>query len=357
MSQLKFPRSLASLLVIAAFSALAADTATSAVRNQGVQIMELPDKLRVEINGALFTEYYFTGKSHPWVSSAKKSPTEPAVSVTNLPMHVYFYPVLGPGGAPMTRNWPMKDVPGEEQDHPHHRSLWYAHGLVNGVDFWSESAKAGNILHDKFLEIKSGQTEGVIRSQNKWVAPDGTVTCTDERTFRVYARPNSERLFDFEITLKAGNDPIVLGDTKEGTMSIRIAESMRLSHGKGKPGAGRIVLSSGVRDDATWGKPAAWCDYYGPVNGKTVGIAIFDHPQNPRHPTTWHVRDYGLFAANPFGLHDFESSRDKTKGNLTIPAKQSVTFRYRFYLHEGDEKQAKVAERYQEYVGTAGRSK
>jgi len=47
-------------------------------------------------------------------------------------------------------------------------------------------------------------------------------------------------------------------------------------------------------------KHADWCDYYGSIGGKTVGIAMFDHPSNPRHPTTWHVRDYGLFAANPF---------------------------------------------------------
>ena len=76
---------------------------------------------------------------------------------------------------------------------------------------------------------------------------------------------------------------------------------------------------------------------------------MFDHPQNPRHPTTWHVRSYGLFAANPFGLHDFENKPLGT-GDLTIPAGKSVTFRYRFYLHKGDEVQAKVAEHYQNYV-------
>ena len=61
--------------------------------------------------------------------------------------------------------------------------------------------------------------------------------------------------------------------------------------------------------------------------------------KNPRHPTWWHVRDYGLFAANPFGQHDFEKLPDKTAGNLMVPAGKSVTFRYRFYLHEGDEQQ------------------
>ena len=88
------------------------------------------------------------------------------------------------------------------------------------------------------------------------------------------------------------------------------------------------------------------------MNGKTIGIAIFDHPDNPRHPTTWHVRDYGLFAANPFGLHDFEKNLN-TRGDLVIPKGQEVTFRYRFYLHEGDEQQAKVADTYKEYIRSA----
>ena len=152
---------------------------------------------------------------------------------------------------------------------------------------------------------------------------------------------------DFEITLYASNGELTFGDTKEGTMAVRLAETMRL---KGKVGQGHIVNSAGVRDGQTWGKRAEWCDYYGPVEGKTVGIAIFDHPKNPRHPTWWHVRDYGLFAANPFGQHDFEKLPDKTAGNLIVPAGKSVTFRYRFYLHEGDDQQAKVAERYKQYV-------
>ena len=141
----------------------------------------------------------------------------------------------------------------------------------------------------------------------------------------------------------------MLGDTKEGTMAVRVAESMRLTHPKNKAGAGHIVLSTGVRDQKTWGQRAAWCDYYGPVQGQTVGIAIFDHPQNPKFPTWWHVRDYGLFAANPFGVHDFEK-QPAGAGNLAIPAGKSLTFRYRFYLHQGDEVQAKVAEKFQEYA-------
>jgi hypothetical protein len=293
--------------------------------DKGVKITQLPDRLRIEIDGQLFTEYFFKDVPRP-----------------------YCYPVIGPGGAPMTRNWPMKTTPNEEHDHPHHRSLWFAHGSINGHDFWSEEKDFGKTVLDEFTEIKSGKKSGVIKSRNKWVTKDGTVVCTDDRMLRIYEPANSnERIFDFEITLHASNGELTFGDTKEGTMAMRLAETMRL---KGPVGHGRIVNSQGVRDGETWGKRADWCDYYGPVDGKIVGVAIFDHPQNPRHPTWWHVRDYGLFAANPFGQHDFEKLSDKTAGNLFVPAGGSLTFRYRFYLHEGDETQAHVAQRYQEYI-------
>ena len=302
---------------------------------EGVKLTQSDDRVRVEINGELFTEYVFKGAPH-----------------------VYYYPLLGPGAARMTRDWPMKDTPGEEQDHPHHRSLWFSHGSVNKQDFWSESAKAGQILHDKFLEVKSGSTEGVIRSANKWVDLDGKIVCTDERTFRVFTRPNNERLFDFEITIKAPADSeVVFGDTKEGSMAIRVAETMRLTKPKAKgekkaaAGEGHIVQSTDARDQKTWGQRADWCDYYGPVGGKTVGIAIFDHPSNPVHPTYWHVRDYGLFAANPFGIHEFTNKKEpENAGDLTIAPGKSITFKYRFYLHEGDEQQAKVADHYKEWT-------
>ena len=151
---------------------------------------------------------------------------------------------------------------------------------------------------------------------------------------------------DFEITIHASNGQVVFGDTKEGSMAIRLAPTMRVT---GKVGKGHITNSEGNQDRNAWGKRAAWCDYYGPLNDEVVGVAIFDHPQNPRHPTWWHVRPYGLFTANPFGVHYFES-KPKGTGDLTIKAGESVTFRYRLYFHKGDEKQAKVAEYYSEYT-------
>jgi hypothetical protein len=306
-------------------------------KSGGVQITEQDGKLVINVGGQFFSEYHYK-------SYGGKEVTRP-----------FFYPIIGPGGAPMTRNWPMKDLPDEAHDHPHHRSLWYAHGDVNGHDFWAESAKSGKTVHVAFTEMKSGADVGVIRTQNKLVAVDGNVVCTEDRTMRIYNR-STDRMLDFEVTIHASQGDLTLGDTKEGTMALRLNEAMRLTkppakgEKKARPGEGHIVNSEGVRDGQTWGKRAKWCDYHGPVEGKVVGVAIFDHPQNPRHPTWWHVRDYGLFAANAFGRHDFESLPDRKAGNLVLPKGQSVTFRYRIYFHEGDEKQGKVAELYEEYA-------
>ena len=315
------------LLSLAMGCATAADKSSPTAENDGVKLTQQDGKVRVEMGGKLFTEYYFKDVSRP-----------------------FLYPIIGPGESRMTRNWPMQEAENEEHDHPHHRSLWYAHGAVNGQDFWSESAKAGKTVHEKFLEVTSGKKSGVIRSQNKWVAKDGTVVATDDQTIR-FSGSAKQPIIDYDVTIHASNGEVKMGDTKEGTMAIRLAETMRLTHNKfnkGKP-TGHIVNSEGVQDGATWGKRAAWCDYYGPVNDKIVGVAMFDHPKNPQHPTWWHVRDYGLFAANPYGVHDFER-KPPGAGNYVIPAGKSVTYRYRFVFHEGDEKQAGIAELYKQYT-------
>ncbi len=291
-----------------------------------VHLFETNDAIRVEFDGKLFTEYHFRDVSRP-----------------------YLYPLLGPDGEHFTRRWPQETVPDEEHDHPHHHALWFAHGDVNGVDLWSETDKAGRTVHQYFLEQKSGPDQGMLSTRNEWRAKDGKLLGHDERTL-VFHRPTGpERIVDCVFKVIASEGELVLGDTKEGTFAIRVAESMRVTQPKNKPGQGHMVSSTGEKDGAVWGKRADWVDYFGPVEGKTRGIAIFDDPRNPRHPTWWHARDYGLFAANPFGLHDFEK-REKGAGNMKIPAGGTVTFRYRVILHPGDERQAGIAKRYAEYV-------
>ncbi len=258
-----------------------------------------------------------------------------------------LWPVNGPDNKPLTRSFPMERGKGERFDHPHHRSLWFTHGDVNGIDFWSEGRNRGRIKHREFLKADGGEA-AVIETVNDWLTPEGKKVCQDHRvlTFRV---GNDRRTIDFDITISAGDEPVKFGDTKEGTFGVRVAGSMKVDQRGGKPG-GKIINAHGQTNRQAWGKQAPWVDYHGPVDGKTYGIAILNHPSSFRFPTYWHVRTYGLFAANPFGLHHFLKSSEQD-GSYTIAPGESITLRYRVVLHRGDEIEGRIAEAFETYAG------
>ncbi|HTI68913.1 MAG TPA: PmoA family protein [Candidatus Limnocylindria bacterium] len=299
---------------------------TGASSGQTVSVYETNNVVRIESGGKVLADYQFRGVTRP-----------------------FLYPLYGPDDVHITRRWPQEEFPEEEHDHPHHHGAWWAHGNVNGVDFWSEEPKAGHTVHQYFVEKRSGKGSGSVATRNRWVSQEGVVVAEDERRYTFYPPTEDLRVFDFSVTVYPVGKDLEFGDTKEGTFAIRIPESMRLKLKDGKKGSGHIVMPTGLSDGATWGTRSPWCDYTGTVEGKAVGIAIFDHPANPRTPTWWHVRDYGLFAANPFGLHDFEK-KPAGAGNLKVPLGQTITFRYRVVLHRGGAEEAKVADRYAEYL-------
>lgn len=279
------------------------------------------DRVIVKIDGQPFAEYRTTTGQTPALG--------PIV-----------WPIIGPTGKPMTRAYSMAEGPSSERkDHPHHRSLWFNHGDVNGYSFWHKET----IKHRKFVKVEGGR-RAVIITINDWLAPDGKKVCEDQRTLTFWVDGPS-RFIDFDVTVKATEGPVKFGDTKEGSFGVRVAGTMKVSAKQG----GRIINSNGQVDKDAWGKAAAWVDYHGPVDGETVGIAILNHPSSFRFPTHWHVRTYGLFAANPFGLHQFEHSQD-VDGSYTISPGKSMTLHYRVLLHKGDEKVGKVAEAFAAYA-------
>lgn len=256
----------------------------------------------------------------------------------------FFYPLYGPDGIPVTRNYPMAEVEGESKDHKHHRSLWVAHGDVNGVDNWSEEEGHGRQLHREFLDVRNGVVKGRILEKLDWVDAEGRKVLEEEREISFYNLLSPLRIIDFRICFTATEGDVVFGDTKEGgILSIRVASEMEGSRG------GRIENSyGGVGEKETWGKRAQWCDYSGIVKGKKLGIAVLDHPYNFRHPTYWHVRDYGLFTANPFGVSYF-TGNPQNRGDFRLVKNGKLEFRYRLLIHKGDAKEAKVEEHFLNY--------
>lgn len=256
----------------------------------------------------------------------------------DVPARPYLYPVVGPWGICLTQNGPS--------DHPHHRSLYVAHGEVNGTDNWSEQEGHGHTQHKGFKgSVDSGSVVVVLGAQGRWVTAKREKILEEELTVSAYALPETGRILDFDVKLRATEGDVLFGDTKEGgTLSVRVHPSLEVKNG------GRIENSyRGTNEGETWGKRAQWCDYSGTIDGRRVGITIFDHPENLRHPTWWHVRDYGLMTANLFGLCHFTGDPSQ-RGDFNLPKGETLWLRYRVYLHAGGAAEAMVGEKYHDFA-------
>ncbi|MBD3353286.1 MAG: hypothetical protein GF364_17530 [Candidatus Lokiarchaeota archaeon] len=257
----------------------------------------------------------------------------------------YLYPLLAPCGVGVTRNWPIKkDVSGDSTDHVHHKSCWTAWGDINGVDNWSDGRKKGRQETKKILEVVSSPVFGKVKMHNIWTDRKGREQISEIRDIVFYNTKNV-RLVDFTISLKATQEDLTFGDTKEGGfLSIRVATPMEVKKKQG----GKIQNSFGGKNEGqTWGKRAQWCDYSGIVDEKEAGVAIFDNPANYMFPTYWHVRNYGLMGANPLGISHFLGR--KNDGSIILKKGGSLVFKYRLVVHDGYADDANLQEHYLNY--------
>ena len=183
----------------------------------------------------------------------------------------------------------------------------------------------------------------MLQSENDWINPAGQTVLKEIREVTIHSQPGV-RVMDFDLKVTALAGSVKFGDTKEGSFGIRLAQPFSDKNG------GHMENSQGGQGEkGCWGKAADWVDYNAKINGEAVGVAIFDHPTSFRHPTHWHVRGYTLFAVNPFGLHDFYNDKSKD-GSHKLQKGQSLSFRYRVYIHPGNTQDAKIADQYKAYV-------
>ncbi|MGA2115588.1 MAG: PmoA family protein [Bryobacteraceae bacterium] len=295
-----------------------------------VKITAAAETIAVDIGGKPFTTFYMAGKDV----------TKP-----------YLHPLRAATGTYVTRMWPMEKVAEEasiaKPDHQHQRGLWFAHDSVNGLDFWNNEASyttpnRGKIVLAKVDSVRSGKKSGSIAATFDWTSLEGHKLLTEFRVMTFYG-DEKVRVIDFDITLTAA-EKVVFGDTKDGAFGIRMRPVLQEDKG-----TGHIANADGLTGEKqVWGKPSNWCDYWGTIGDEKVGIAILDHPDNPRHPVRWHARAYGLFAANPFGVSVFDPSLPKSP--TTVEDGQKLRYRYRVIVHPGDTASADIASRWKQYA-------
>lgn len=286
-----------------------------------ITLVEEAGGIAVRCDGAPFTVYRHDGVPNP-----------------------VLYPLLTASGVAVTRNWPLQQGGNEPHDHQHHRSVWFAHGDVDGVDFWTNK---GRIEQDGAAAIDAATAS--IRTADRWLDPAGRQVASDARRYGFRAGADW-RAVDIEVRI-GGSAALHFGDTKEGLMALRLRPELCLT---GKGATAHIRDSEGRRDGAVWGKRASWVAYTGSVGGKVVTVAMFDHPDNLRHPTWWHARDYGLLAANPFGQHDFEGGA-VGQGDYTLAAGDSLRLCYCIHLHDGAADDRQLAAAYDDWLAAVRR--
>jgi hypothetical protein len=257
----------------------------------------------------------------------------------------YLWPLFAPNGTAVTRAWPMQPAgPGGSTDHVHQKSLWFAHGEVmpegqKAVDFWGEDKGHGVIVCTQERALQNR-----LVTKNEWRDASGRKLLDEERTIELFSLPDASLLV-FEIDLCAGERSITFGDTKEGSFGVRVHDDIRQSKG------GRIENADAqIGETNCWGRASAWCDYSGTVDGKTGGVAILDDPAN-RYPASWHVRGYGLMAANPFGRKASGFPAMRGRSDLAkLTQGEHLKLRYGVLVHLGNAQEGKVAEHFKRFV-------
>ena len=252
---------------------------------------------------------------------------------TDLPKP-YLGPLFEAYGGQMTR----LNLGAGSHDHPHHRSLWISQE-VNGIDFWNEPAGVHGFIRNRGIEdIVNGGAYTAFTANNLWTSHEGAPVMDERTRYTLYNTPREAALLDVHITYTASYGNVTLGATKEaGPLAIRMAPVLSVEKG----GTGRIVSGTGGVDEAeTWMRRAPWLDYFGTVDSHVCGVAMLDHPDNFGFPTHWHVRDGGLMAGNNF----------LRMGAMELKRGESVSWKYRVVIHNGDTQAADIAGKFADFA-------
>jgi hypothetical protein len=231
----------------------------------------------------------------------------------------FLYPVAGPSGRSLTR----MGHPHDPESHSHHNSVWVAHNDVGGDDFWGDRGP-GRIVHRRIVRYADGDDEASIVAQNDWIGRGDRVLLREGRGIAARPLPDGQWLMLLDLQLEAAQGSVTLGATPFGPIGVRMAKTIGVADG-----GGLIRNSEGnVNETGPFGafrKRARWVDYSGPITPDAAeGITLLDHPSNPHHPASFHVRNDGWMGASL-----------TLEGPITIAPGRPLRLRYGLFVHAG----------------------
>lgn len=278
-----------SLWIAVAAMALAAACSTP----PAVQLLGAGSRVVATVDGEMFAEY------------RGDAPRGPAL-----------WPLVAPGGEPMTRAFPFFALDGEPNDHPHHTSLWFAHGKLDGVDCWQGEGRYRMVVPP----VVRGE---LVEQWGEWLAGTGAVLLQERRTLQ-FQGAGDWRQVDVAIALRSDQKAWQLGETTAGGLGLRLRRELCLD---GRGAIGRWWNSEGLSGTLVDNRRARWLAAAVRLAGVPYTLAVMDHPDNHAHPTVWQARQYGLWIASPTA---------PPASACEVAAGAELRLRYRVYLQRGD---------------------
>lgn len=247
----------------------------------------------------------------------------------------FWFPAVGPTGHYLTRI----GHPHDPESHSHHNSIWISHKSVGCVSFWEDrgTPPPGRIVQQRIEKIEDGDNAASLTVANSWQSADGKPVLLERRRMEVRPLGKGDWMLALDLEWKTpGKAPVELGATPFGPIGVRMAKTIGMNDG-----GGRVLNSEGkTAVPELFRKPARWVDYSGPVsNDQRGGIALFDHPENPGHPSPFHVREDGWMGIC--------LTLDQPR---TIEPEKPMRLRYGLWFHDGVPRTADVEERWQAFA-------
>jgi hypothetical protein len=264
----------------------------------------------------------------------------------SVPFKPYVKELLTPGGINV-----LLDAP---SDHLHHHALMFA-CAVDNVDFWGEAPNPpgghferlpGKQQHLRFDDVSVARPEGhhwpLFAESIRWVAQPKSEPLLMERRALAVDRPGklgvTALMWESTLSVPPGKDSVVLSGSHYHGLGLRFPRSMdttgEFRNADDDPG---VIF----RGDERLAR-SRWCAYTAQADGRTVTVAMFDHPDNPRHPATWFT------MAKPFAY--LSATLRLHEESLKVPADKPLRLRYAVALWDGRADTSRIEELYRIWV-------
>ena len=250
---------------------------------------------------------------------------------------VFRYMTKKPEKSELTANsvcclFPVNTPSGERavdfapSDHRHHRGVFLAWHAMEGnkpADFWGWGEFAptkDRVITSRGVKlVKADANQARLVARNDWVA-EGEVMIK-EVTSIVAREVKGAYVIDLDYRLTPTSD-VTLKQTAFSGFCVKARKEGKAAYFN-PAGEVKLPAPHHLKPETDWPRED-WYDYTIALDGgKTIGLAILDHPRNP--PTMWHNLA-AIAMVNPCIV---------ATGPVTIKKGQPLRLRYRLVVHDG----------------------